>query len=59
MEVDVSNTLSNLFTSPDYLDRVDSIYSPEGARYVRILEAWEKETRPSGLFGPVRLIRTT
>lgn len=59
LTVDVSNTLSNLFTSPDYLNQVDSIYSPEGARYVRILEAWEKETRPSGLFGPVRLLRIT
>jgi hypothetical protein len=59
LEVDVSNTLSNLFTSKEYLSRVDSIYSEEGARYVRILESWEKETRPSGLFGPVRLIRTT
>lgn len=55
--VEVSNTLSNLFTSPDYLDKVDSIYSPEGARYVRILEEWEKEARPSGLHGPVRLRR--
>ena len=57
LEVDVSNTLSNLFTSKEYLSRVDSIYSEEGARYVRILETWEKETRPSGLFGPVQLIR--
>ncbi len=57
--VEVSNTLSNLFASPDYLSRVDSIYSPEGARYVRILESWEKETRPSGLFRPVRLFRKT
>jgi len=59
LDVDVSNTLSNLFTGPDYLDQVDSIYSPEGARYVRILEAWEKETRPSGLFAPVQLLRKT
>ncbi|MDA9589911.1 glycosyl hydrolase [Opitutales bacterium] len=59
LEVDVSNTLSNLFTSTEYLSQVDSIYSEEGARYVRILETWEKETRPSGLFGPVQLIRAT
>ena len=58
LTIDVSNTLSNLFTSPDYLERVDSIYSPAGARYVRILETWGKETRPSGLFGPVQLLRT-
>lgn len=57
LEVDVSNTLSNLFTSKEYLSRIDSIYSDEGARYVRILEPWEKETRPSGLFGPVQLIQ--
>ena len=53
--VEVSNTLSNLFTGPDYLGQVDTIYSPAGARYVHVLEKWEKETRPSGLFGPVRL----
>jgi hypothetical protein len=57
LTVEVSNTLSNLFTSSGYLDKVDSIYSPEGARYVRILEEWEKEARPSGLYGPVRLRR--
>ena len=57
LEVDVSNTLSNLFTSKEYLSQVDSIYSEEGARYVRILETWEKETRPSGLFGPLQLMR--
>ena len=59
LEVDVSNTLSNLFTSKKYLSRFDSIYSDEGARYVRILETWEKETRPSGLLGPVLLLRVT
>jgi hypothetical protein len=53
--IDVSNTLSNLFTSPDYLTRIDSIYSPAGARYVHVLEKWEKEARPFGLSGPVRL----
>jgi len=58
LTVEVSNTLSNLFTSPEYLTRIDSIYSPAGARYVHILENWEKETRPSGLFGPVRLYST-
>jgi hypothetical protein len=58
LTVEVSNTLSNLFTSPDYLTRIDSIYSPAGARYVHILEKWEKEARPSGLLGPVRLYST-
>jgi hypothetical protein len=59
LEVEVSNTMSNLFTSPAYLDQIDRLYSPEGARYVRILEGWEMESRPSGLFGPVRLFGIT
>jgi hypothetical protein len=58
LTIEVSNTLSNLFTSPEYLNQVDSIYSPEGARYVRILESWETQTRPSGLLGPVRLYKS-
>lgn len=59
LTIDVSNTLSNLFAGPDYLSQVDSIYSTAGARYVKILETWEKETRPSGLLGPVQLFRKT
>lgn len=59
IEVDVTNTLSNLFTSANYLEQVNSIYSPEGARYVRILEIWEKEARPGGLFGPTNLQQRT
>ena len=57
LEVDVSNTLSNLFTSKEYVSQVDSIYSEEGARYVCILDTWGKETRPGGLIGPVQLMR--
>ena len=55
LRVEVSNTLSNLFTSKEYLDQVDKIYSPEGARYVKILENWERDTLSSGLLGPVKL----
>ena len=55
IEIDVTNTLSNLFTSIEYQKHIESIYSKEGARYVHQLKPWEEATRPSGLMGPVTI----
>lgn len=55
IEIDVTNTLSNLFTSIEYQKHIESIYSKEGAHYVHKLKPWEEATRPSGLMGPVTI----